>query len=40
MQSSDPRQFLGEIISTGRERAMAVHTRRLRLMGGEASGDE
>jgi indole-3-glycerol phosphate synthase len=40
MQSSDPRQFLGEIISTGRERAMAVRTRRLRLMGGEASSDE
>jgi indole-3-glycerol phosphate synthase len=40
MQSSDPRQFLGEIISTGRERAMAVRTRRLRLMGGEASADE
>ena len=39
MQSSDPRQLLGEMISTGRERAMQVRTRRLRMTG-EVSGDE
>jgi indole-3-glycerol phosphate synthase len=40
MQSGDPRQLLGEIISTGRERAMAVRTRKLRITTGEVSSDD
>jgi indole-3-glycerol phosphate synthase len=39
MQSKDPRQLLGEMISAGRERAMQVRTRKLRITG-EISGDE
>jgi indole-3-glycerol phosphate synthase len=40
MNSDNPRQLLGEMLATGRERAMAVRTRKLRIATGEASGDE
>jgi len=36
MNSSDPRKLLGEMLATGRERAMAVRTRKIRI----ATGDE
>ena len=39
MHSPDPRKLLGEMLATGRERAMAVRTRRIREATG-AAGDE
>lgn len=36
MNSADPRKLLGEMLATGRERAMAVRTRKIRV----ATGDE
>jgi len=36
MNSADPRKLLGEMLATGRERAMAVRTRKIRI----ATGDE
>lgn len=41
MHSSDPRQLLGEMLATGRERAMATRTRKMRIAtGGESTADE
>jgi len=38
MSSADPRNLLGQMLATGRERAMAVRTRKIRIAGG--NGDE
>jgi indole-3-glycerol phosphate synthase len=35
MNSPDPRQLLGDMLATGRERAMAVRTRKIRIATGE-----
>lgn len=34
MNSPDPRNLLGQMLATGRERAMAVRTRKIRIAGG------
>ena len=36
MHSQNPRKLLGEMLATGRERAMAVRTRKIRI----ATGDD
>jgi hypothetical protein len=35
MNSPDPKKLLGDMLATGRERAMAVRTRRMRIGTGE-----
>lgn len=35
MNSPDPKRLLGDLLAAGRERAMAVHTRKLRLAKGD-----
>lgn len=40
MHSGDPRQLLGEMLAAGRERAMAVRTRKMRIATDEVTGDE
>ena len=40
MKSADPAKLLGELLSTGRERAMAVRTRKLRIATGTPMDDE
>jgi hypothetical protein len=40
MNSDDPGQLLGEMLAAGRERAMAVRTRKLRIATGSAMDDE
>jgi indole-3-glycerol phosphate synthase len=40
MHATDPCRLLGELLATGRERAMAVRTRKMRIATGEVSGDE
>jgi indole-3-glycerol phosphate synthase len=40
MNSSDPAKLLGEMLASGRERAMAVRTRKLRIVSGNAMEDE
>ena len=37
MHSTDPCRVLGDMLASGRERAMAVRTRKLRI---DVSGDE
>jgi indole-3-glycerol phosphate synthase len=39
MGSPEPRKLLGELLTAGRERAMAVRTRRMRLVGGQDEDD-
>ncbi|HEY8540112.1 MAG TPA: hypothetical protein VIL28_14680, partial [Steroidobacteraceae bacterium] len=36
MSSAQPKELLGEMLATGRERAMAVRTRKLRMVTGDA----
>jgi indole-3-glycerol phosphate synthase len=40
MNSNDPRKLLGDMLAAGRERAMAVRTRKMRITTGEVTGDE
>lgn len=40
MHSTDPCKLLGEMLACGRQRAMSVRTRRIRVAKGEVSGDE
>jgi indole-3-glycerol phosphate synthase len=40
MNSADPAKVLGELLATGRERAMAVRTRRMRIASGTPLDDE
>jgi indole-3-glycerol phosphate synthase len=40
MNSADPARVLGELLATGRERAMAVRTRRMRIATGTPLDDE
>jgi indole-3-glycerol phosphate synthase len=40
MNSADPAKVLGELLATGRERAMAVRTRKLRIASGTPMDDE
>jgi hypothetical protein len=40
MNSADPAKVLGELLSAGRERAMAVRTRKLRIATGTPMDDE
>lgn len=39
MTSADPRKLLGDMLAAGRERAMAVRTRKIRIATGEADED-
>jgi indole-3-glycerol phosphate synthase len=39
MGSADPRKLAGELLATGRERAMAVRTREIKLATGEIGGE-
>jgi thiazole synthase ThiGH ThiG subunit len=38
--SADPGKLLGEMLAAGRERAMAVRTRKMRIATGAAMDDE
>jgi indole-3-glycerol phosphate synthase len=40
MNSADPGKVLGEMLATGRERAMAVRTRKIRIATGSSMDDE
>jgi hypothetical protein len=40
MNSADPGKLLGELLTSGRERAMAVRTRKLRIATGTPMEDE
>ena len=40
MHSPDPRKLLGEMLAAGRERAMAVRTRKIRIATGDDAVDE
>jgi indole-3-glycerol phosphate synthase len=40
MQATDPCRVLGDMLAFGRERAMAVRTRRMRIATGDVSADE
>jgi indole-3-glycerol phosphate synthase len=39
MSSPDPRKLLGDMLAAGRERAMAVRTRKIRIATGEAADE-
>jgi indole-3-glycerol phosphate synthase len=39
MHSADPRKLLGDMLATGRERAMAVRTRKIRIGTGDAADE-
>lgn len=39
MNSPDPRKMLGEMLAMGRERAMAIRTRKIRIVTGEGSDE-
>jgi len=39
MSSPDPRKMLGDMLAAGRERAMAVRTRKIRIATGEAADE-
>ena len=40
MKSEDPGKLLGEMLAAGRERAMAVRTRKMRIATGTSMDDE
>jgi hypothetical protein len=40
MNSPDPAKVLGEMLASGRERAMAVRTRKMRIATGNSMDDE